>query len=73
MLALLIPVIVMARVEDLQRAFALATDKYVRDFDNIPEEAESKAGRFRPVVVVGRTWFWGGALFSRSHRKYPFL
>ena len=42
-------------VEDLQRAFALATDKYVRDFDNIPEEAESKAGRFRPDCrIVGR-------------------
>ena len=42
-------------VEDLQRAFALATDKYVRDFDNIPEEAESKAGRFRPDVGVKKT------------------
>ena len=56
-------------VEDLQRAFALATDKYVRDFDNIPEEAESKAGRFRPDCRCGKNVVSGrSALFSLAQR-----
>lgn len=45
-------------VEDLQRAFALATDKYVRDFDNIPRKPRAKRVGLAWNALLCITWLF---------------
>ena len=58
-------------VEDLRHAFALATDKYVRDFDNISEAAESIMDRFEPDCLREKHVVSGRSVLSSLVQRIP--
>lgn len=58
-------------VEDLQRAFALATDRQVRDFGDVTEAVESKASRLEPRCLRGKRIASGGGVLSSLVQRIP--
>lgn len=58
-------------VEDLQRAFALASGRHVRDFGNTPETTESNAARFEPGYLREKRVVPGRDVLSSLVQRIP--
>lgn len=58
-------------VEDLQRAFALATDRQVCDFGDVIEAVESKASKLEPCWLRGKRIASGGGVLSSLVQRIP--
>lgn len=58
-------------VEDLQRAFALASDRHMRDFGNTSDASESNAARFEPGCLRWKCVVPGRGVLSSLVQRTP--
>lgn len=58
-------------VEDLQRAFALASGRHVRDFGNTPETSEGKTAMFEPGYLREKCVVPGRGVLSSLVQRIP--